>query len=192
LCQITSTAISHSAAAGQSEAYSYADLRPHIISLGNNGMLRTDGTYGTSKEEVQAIFEQDIPRVMEPWGEKHLLLYAHGGLVGEDATVQRLADYRPALLNANVYPISFIWHSDYWTTVTNILQDAIRRRRPEGFLDLTKDFMLDRLDDALEPLARTLTGKAEWDEMKENALDATTSAQGGVRFTLDLIAALLQ
>jgi hypothetical protein len=96
------------------------------------------------------------------------------------------------LLNANVYPISFIWHSDYWTTVTNILQDAIRRRRPEGLLDSTKDFMLDRLDDALEPLARTLTGKAEWDEMKENALDATTSAQGGVRFTLDLIAALLQ
>ena len=191
LCQITSTAISHSAAAGQSEAYSYADLRPHIISLGNDGVLRTDGTYGASKEEVQAIFEQDIPRVMGPWsGEKHLLLYAHGGLVGEDAAVQRLADYRPALLNANVYPISFIWHSDYWTTVTNMLQDAIRRRRPEGFLDSTKDFMLDRLDDALEPLARTLTGKAEWDEMKENALDATTSAQGGVRFTLDLIAAL--
>ena len=34
-----------------------------------------------------------------------------------------------------------------------------------------------RLDDALEPLARVLTGKASWDEMKENALAA--SANGG-------------
>ena len=29
--------------------------------------------------------------------------------------------------------------------------------------------MLDRLDDALEPLARVIGGKAQWDEMKENA-----------------------
>jgi hypothetical protein len=36
-------------------------------------------------------------------------------------------------------------------------------------LDTTKDFVLDRLDDALEPLARSLGGKALWDEMKENA-----------------------
>ncbi len=51
-----------------------------------------------------------------------------------------------------------------------LLSDAVRRRRPEGILDATKDFMLDRLDDALEPIARMLTGKAEWNEMKENAL----------------------
>lgn len=30
--------------------------------------------------------------------------------------------------------------------------------------------MLDRLDDALEPIARKLTGKAGWDEMKKNAV----------------------
>jgi hypothetical protein len=61
-----------------------------------------------------------------------------------------------------VYPLAFIWHSDYWTTVTNMLKDAVSRRRPEGVLDATKDFMLDRLDDALEPLARVLTGKSAW------------------------------
>ncbi len=76
--------------------------------------------------------------------------------------MQRLAEYRPTLLASGVYPLAFIWRTDYWTTLTNILQDAVRRRRPEGILDAAKDFMLDRLDDALEPLARLLTGKLQW------------------------------
>lgn len=35
--------------------------------------------------------------------------------------------------------------------------------------------LLDRLDDTIEPLARAAGGKALWDEMKENALLATTA-----------------
>lgn len=183
-----STAITHSAAAGKSAAYSYADLRPHIISIGNDGTLSAGGNFGTSRNEVNTIFREDIPRVTQNWTKKRILLYAHGGLVSESAAVQRLADYRSSLLEAEVYPLSFIWRSDGWTTITNILQDAFRRRRPEGFLDSTKDFMLDRLDDALEPIARTLTGKLQWDEMKENALLATQSKMGGARIALELLA----
>jgi hypothetical protein len=187
-----STATSHSAAAGQSRAYSFADLRPHIVSIGNDGALKPGGNYGTSAEEVQAIFQSDFPRVTKVWKRKHILLYAHGGLVSEENAVQRLADYRSSMLDANIYPVSFIWHSDYWTTVTNILRDAVARRRPEGVLDKAKDFMLDRLDDALEPLARVLSGKAAWDEMKENARLATESSEGGARFALQCLAALLK
>jgi hypothetical protein len=93
-------------------------------------------------------------------------------------------------LDAEVYPVSFIWHTDAWTTITNVLRDAVQRRKPEGIIDSTKDFMLDRLDDALEPIARTITGKLQWDEMKENALRATHSYEGGIRFALPLIAKL--
>ena len=178
LTKVQSTAISHSAAAGKSEAYSYADLRPHIISIGNNGQLKAGGNFGTSAIEVKTIFEEDFPRVTEKWTKKRILLYAHGGLVSENGAVQRLAEYRKAMLEAEVYPISFIWRSDAWTTITNVLKDAFATKRPEGFLDATKDFMLDRLDDALEPVARSLTGKLQWDEMKENALLSTTSKTG--------------
>jgi hypothetical protein len=94
------------------------------------------------------------------------------------------------MLGTECYPLAFIWKSDYWSTLKNMLQDAARRRRPEGFLDDAKDFMLDRLDDALEPIARLLTGKAEWDEMKENALQATTTVGGGARLVADEIALL--
>jgi hypothetical protein len=153
-------------------SYVFCDLRPHIISLGNNGRLRTDGTYGTSETDVAEIF-RNIGN--HPVGQKRILLYAHGGLVSEDSAIQKIADLRSTLLEEGVYPISLIWKTDFWTTLKNILEDAMSRRRPEGFLDATKDFMLDRLDDALEPLARVIGGKSQWDEMKENASLAATS-----------------
>ena len=190
LRQNESAAIAHSAAAARSVAYSYADLRPHIVSLGNDGELRPGGDYGTTATELKEIFEVDMPRAMASWPEKHVLLYAHGGLVDERSAIQRLADYRSVMLDAHIYPLSFVWHSDYWSTVTNILQDAMRRRRPEGVLGAAKDFLLDRLDDTLEILARTLTGKASWDEMKENALAAGSAPEGGARMALDLLATL--
>lgn len=172
LRETQSTATAHASTSGQSAAYSFADLRPHIVSVGNNGELKPGGNYGSRPQELAQIFEDDIPRVTKDWPRTRILLYAHGGLVSEQAAVQRLAEYRPALLAGGVYPLAFIWRTDYWTTVTNILQDAVSRRRPEGALDAAKDFMLDRLDDALEPLARVFTGKAAWDEMKKNALAA--------------------
>ncbi len=187
LVKTESTAIAHADAARRSNSYSFQDLRPHIVSLGNDGELQPGGEYGTDASDVRDIFRNDFPRVTEKWAKKRLLLYAHGGLVSEATAVQRLADYRNALLDAEVYPISLIWHSDAWTTITNILKDAVKRRRPEGFLDDAKDFMLDRLDDALELLARPLTGRLQWKEMKENALGATKSPRGGLRTVLPLI-----
>jgi hypothetical protein len=185
------TAISHSAAANNPLVLSFADLRPHIISLGNDGLLKPGGDFGTSPEDIQRIFKTDFPRITKGWQKKRLLLYAHGGLVDENSAVQRLAEYRSVMLEKQVYPISFIWHSDFWTSLRNILQESLRRRRPEGILDASKDFMLDRLDDALEPLLRG-PGKTLWDEMKENAIGATVNSKGGARLAIEQIVELVK
>lgn len=190
LSKVQSAAIAYAATSGKSEAYSYADLRPHIISLGNNGALHPGGNFGTSQHELKTIFTEDFERVTKDWSKKRLLLYAHGGLVSESAAIQRLADYRQTMLDAEVYPVSFIWHSDAWSTITHILQDALSKKKPEGLLDAAKDFMLDRLDDMLEPLTRTLTGKMQWREMKENATLASAAKNGGAYLALKYIKAL--
>lgn len=179
------------AGAMRAKSYSYPELRPHIISIGNDGALRDDGIFGTSAAEAEEIIKQDFPRITRNWKKKRLLLYAHGGLVSEESAIQRVSDYRKTLLDAEVYPLAFSWKSDAWTTIKNIIEDAQSRRRPEGILDAAKDFMLDRLDDALEPLARTLGGKAMWSEMKENALFATKSEEGGARIALGFLDELL-
>ena len=173
LHSVASTATVHRATAGQSTGYAYEDLRPHIISVGNDGWLSPAGTYGTDAQEVARIFEQDLPRATAHWPKKRVLLYAHGGLVPQAAAVQRVAEFRPTMLGRQVYPLVFVWHSGFLETLGNILADAVRSRRSEGVLDGLKDFMLDRLDDSLEPLARTLGGRLMWREMKENARAAS-------------------
>jgi hypothetical protein len=160
---------------------SFYDLRPHIISLGNDGVPTLQGDFGNTTDEIREIIQGEIPRITEKWKKRRLLLYAHGGLVGEKGAVQRVADYRQPLLDAQVYPLAFVWHSDFWSTLKNILGEAVKKRKPEGLLDNITDFMLDRLDDTLEPLARIIGGKSQWDEMKENALLATTNNNGGAR-----------
>ncbi len=167
-----------------------ADLRPHVISVGNEGRLRGSGPCGTSEEQVRALLLDDFVEVTRTWEKKRLLIYAHGGMVGERAALDRVADLRRPLLDHEIYPVAFIWKTDYWTTLKNILRDALGRRRSEGFLDDAKDFMLDRLDGALEPLARVLTGKAVWDEMKENAIAASRPG-GAAAIFLKYLAELL-
>lgn len=195
-----STAALHSAAVPRSNASSLQDLRRHIVSIGNNGRLKPNGDYGTSPADVDTLVAEckaTLARWKEEGKPQRVLLYAHGGLVDESTAVQVLADFLPVFMGAGVYPISFIWHSDFWTTLKNILSDAVSRRRPEGFLDSTKDFMLDRLDDALEPLSRLLGGRAQWSEMKENAQLATTGvdsagvATGGARYLADRLVQVL-
>lgn len=170
----------------------YAKLRPHIISLGNNGEFRVGGTYGNTDAEVEFIINTQLREITKPWKKKRILLYAHGGLVAENSAIQRVAEYRDALIEHEVYPLAFIWKTDFWTTLTNILKDAFSQRRPEGFLDSAKDFMLDRLDDGLEPIARAAGGRAQWSEMKENAQLATNSATGGAKYVARLLAKLME
>lgn len=187
-----STAIEQSPGAKKAESYTFSDLRPHVISLGNDGKLRSWGTYGATTQDVERIFKDDIPRITDGWDKKRIFLYAHGGLVGESGFLQRLAEYRSAFLKVQVYPLAFIWHTDLWSTVTNMLKEAVMQRRPEGFLDDALDFMLDRLDETLEAVVRGLRIKGLWDEMKENAWLATVSEDGGARLTLQKLAEMMK
>jgi pimeloyl-ACP methyl ester carboxylesterase len=178
-----------SAAPRSLEGYVYSALRPHIITSRNDGQLDPKGVYGLTPEGLRSIIEEQMQRRMEGWSRKRLMIHAHGGLVPQGTAVQYVANNREAALAAETYPLSFIWRSDAWSTIRHILQDAFSRRRDEGLLDKAKDFMLDRVDDTLEPLARHLGGKALWDEMKENASRATTTRAGAARLTADLLAA---
>jgi len=174
LQRVQAVAASNSILARQSNGYAQADLRPHVVSLGNDGRLRTGGRFGTGQDAVRNLVREDLPRITRDWPKKRVMLYAHGGLVPEQAAIQRVADLRELMLPQQVYPLCFVWKTDFWSTLGNILRDAVRPRT-EGLMDRTKGVLLDRIDDTIEPLARALGGKAMWEEMKENARLATTA-----------------
>ena len=196
---VDATAVFEAAAAGRTGTgvrtpLDLALLRPHVVGIGNEGELRPGGILGTDKAAVEHLFDKggDFDTQTANWPVKRLLLYAHGGLNNEEGALQRVQNYRQALLQAQVYPVAFVWKTDYWTTISNALEDAKKKRRPEGFIDATKDFLFNRLDDALEPIARLGTGKLVWDEMKENAIRATTNKNGGARHVAHQIAKLMR
>lgn len=188
LTQPEATARMNAAAPRSYESYVYSELRPHVVTAGNDGKLLATGSYGLTKEGLRTIIRETLPKRVKGWAKKRVLLYAHGGLVPESAALQYVASHREYALQAEVYPIAFIWRSDAWTTIRNILQDAMAKRKDEGLLDSTKDFMLDRLDDTLEVVARQLGGKALWDEMKENAT-LCAKAGGAARWTAEHLVA---
>jgi hypothetical protein len=177
-------------AAVRAKSWSYPDVRPHVVSIGAQGALNLKGDIGTTPGMVREIIRSDIPRITAGWKKKRIVLYAHGGLVKQDDALQRVNEYRNGMLQAECYPLAFIWHTDFWSTVKEILDDAAAERRPEGFLDSAKDFMLDRLDDMLEPLARVLGGREVWSKMKDKASGATLRPDGGARRVADELAAL--
>ncbi len=178
LMRAQSAAVSNSPLARQSMGYAQADLRPHVVSIGNDGRLRDSGRFGNTQEDIRNLVRHDMRERTKGWKKKRILLYAHGGLVPEEAAIQRVADYRETMLRQEIYPLCFVWKTDFWTTLGNILKDAARPRS-EGLVEKAKDLLLDRLDDTLEPLARALGGRAVWNEMKENATLATTAIARG-------------
>ncbi|MCP5006368.1 MAG: C1 family peptidase [Planctomycetes bacterium] len=177
--------------------YTYRELRPHIITIGNDGLLFPGGTYGTTEGDVQEIFVEDIPRITENWQKKRILLYAHGGLVSASDAANWLETHMNRFLSNEIYPLVFAWKTDLLSGIMYLLEDAIRSTgRVEGFLDDIIDFMLDRADDSLELFLRTIgIGKILWDEAKENAILASQSGpnnqKGGARLVLDYLDTLM-
>ena len=173
----------------RAKPYLYHEIRPHVIGI-RDGRLDEHGDIATSAETVRHILREDFTRITAGWKKKRLVLYAHGGLSAMETALQHLSSYRKAMLDAECYPLAFIWHTDYWNALSESLGEAIRHRRPEGSLDGATDFMLDRLDDLLEPIGRTFGGKTEWDGIKDDALRATGLRGGGARLVADQIAEL--
>jgi hypothetical protein len=164
------------------------ELRPHIVSLGNNGRLQQTGPFGNSLSDIQQILQADFARITAGWSKPRLMLFAHGGLNDEATAVERTKQYRDLFLPRQIYPLCIVWHTDLISTMSNLLADGLQQRRPEGFLDASRDFLLDRMDDTLEPFARA-GGLLTWDKIKQNAESASLDPAGGLRQMIPLLPA---
>lgn len=167
----------------------FQELRSHIITVAD-GNLRATGTFGITREGVRRILREAFASVTRGWRVKRLLIYAHGGLGSEREAVDWVGRTRTTFLEAGIYPLVFIWRTDLLADLSRVLEEAIKRRRPAGLIPKAKEFLLKRLDEALEPLARRLGGKVRWDDMKEEARLAMSAENRAGRVVLAEVAAL--
>jgi hypothetical protein len=95
-----------------------------------------------------------------------IALYAHGGLVSEDAAADTAAKWIPALYDAQIFPIFFMWETGLWDTLKDRTADIIAKqaRTTGGMLDSLRTWWNARLEKLL-----AVPGTDVWGEMKKNA-----------------------
>jgi hypothetical protein len=113
---------------------------------------------------------------------RRIVIYAHGGLNSEDASVERIQTLAPYFKANGVYPVFLTWRTGPTETLSAILEDELKKvPRPEGdFGDLferVKETAAEVLDRTVEVLARP-AAKPIWSQMKQNAASAVEPSRG--------------
>jgi acetyl esterase/lipase len=149
-------------------------LANYVVNLGNQGLLSTSGSFVSTPTQIDRAFGH-MERWHDQWlaqdgagRERHVLLYAHGGLNAEDQGLRSAQRNVNWWLNNRIYPLFFAWQSGPAETLMNELADKVKVRFPFG---LGFDFM-EALDRGVELLARQ-SFRWMWEEMKENARAAS-------------------
>lgn len=154
-----------------------AALRPHLINL-TQGRLSTTGAAGTTRQDVDAIFDEHLPRFLDDHGGRApLVFWAHGGLVDEESGV-RIADLQVRWwLENGVYPIHFAWESGFGDALRQIFATWLGSR---GVWDEVRDR-------AAETAARLFGGTKIWAAMKRSA-ELASADMGGARYAAERLA----
>lgn len=154
-------------------------LAYHAVSLGGGGRLSDRGKFVTKPRDIDVMF-QYATKLHAHWRskglsqERHIVLYAHGGLVSEEdglAIAQRQLNW---WLNNRVFPISFIWHSGLLETVGNLVNDALDRILGGGRAGFD---VMERIDRSIEGVCKEHL-RSVWQKMKENAAAASVPIRG--------------
>lgn len=151
-------------------------LMMHVVNLANDGRLSSNGKFISTGKQIDGAFGH-MAAYHQRWaaakGPRRIVLYAHGGVVSEDAGL-KLADAQLNWwLNNRVYPLSFVWQSGPIETLLNYVADRVRSMIPfaAGF-DIAE-----RVDRLVEGIAGAHL-RFMWEEMKDNARAAADPLEG--------------
>jgi hypothetical protein len=162
----------HAAYAGQGRREALPlrqpNLRPHLVNL-SMGELSSGGQWTTTRQDVEAIFSEHLPRALERAQAARrplrLMFQAHGGLNDEAAGLAIARKSVAWWLENDIYPIYFVWETGLFESVGQLLQRAISGRR--DFADYTSDPLI-------QETVRFLGGPKIWGVMKQNARTASS------------------
>ena len=156
----------------------------HSLVMGNDGeVINRILTHENGASCVRDI-ACDAPLRFWQGGAKprRIVVYAHGGLNSEDASIQRIRTLAPYFKANGVYPVFLTWRTGPTETLAAILEDELKKvPRPEGdigdLFERVKETAAEVLDRTVEVLARP-AAKPIWSQMKQNAASAVEPSRG--------------
>lgn len=131
-------------------------IRDHYVHI-DDGQFVAGGDYYSDPAEVDDSLARAVCS-----GKRHVLLFAHGGLNSLDASVARVAAFRPVFERNGIHGISFLWETGLLEELRDVVgrKHTIAAERAGGMSDWT-----DRLIEKLSQRA----GHALWMEMIADA-----------------------
>jgi hypothetical protein len=153
-------------------------LRNFVVNTTDNGRLSERGKMTSTPLQVADVFA-NMAAKHASWlsaGEataRHIVLYAHGGLVDENGGLTTAERLLPHWLDHRVYPINFAWESGALETILDAIADLLGVRLPFGAgFDIQEG-----VDTLVEGIARRI-GSGLWSQMKGNAAGASDEGSG--------------
>lgn len=167
-----------------------ADVAYHHAVVLDRGFAVCNDIVAHSPAQAMDGVARDRPLAwLREKGAKKLLIYAHGGLNSESASITRIRAMAPYALKHGIYPLFVTWRSGAMETVSDLVEEwfaklgfgAGRGAEPaRGWMDR----LTDKTDRLLESVLRA-PGGAMWGQMKLNAERAATHEDGGTRLLVD-------
>lgn len=177
------------------------DLRPldtdqayrHALVLDRGFPVRNDITAESPAAALtSAVLTRPLAWLKER-GSNKLLIYAHGGLNSESASITRIRAIAPYALDNGIYPLFVTWRSGGMETVSDLIEERFAKlglgERGAAPVRGWMDRLTERTDRMLEPLLRA-PGGAMWGQMKLNALRASEHSEGGMAMLVQQLRAL--
>ncbi len=144
----------------------------HTVVAGNNGHVRMSmPNIGSAEVLVELIMKENLGHWLGGVAKsaRKVLVYAHGGLNDEDASINRVRVMAPYFLANGVYPLFYTWRTGVWETIASKLQDVLgvgpAEKIATGFFGDAKDYLLEAGAHGVRWI---------WNEMKDNAQAAQT------------------
>ena len=163
------------------------EISPFIVDMENNGELSQSGNFRTQRSDLTALLDNHMQVARERWGlsataPMDVAIYAHGGLTSEDDAAQTAARWIPAMYDAQIFPIFFMWETDLWSTLKNCLSDQLQgiAKPAGGVWEQMQKFWDQRLERMLSP-----AGTKIWGQMKQNAEAISSNKNSGARILFD-------
>ncbi|HEU4619924.1 MAG TPA: N-acetylmuramidase domain-containing protein [Gammaproteobacteria bacterium] len=164
------------------------EISPFVIDMENEGKLSQRGLFRTKDEDLAALLTTHLKLARDRWelrdGEPvDVAIYAHGGLVGEEAAAKSARTWVPHLYTNRIFPIYLMWETGAVDTLRDLFQDLVKGEAElaaaGGRFERFKERFEEWKDQRLEGLARFPGGKM-WTEMKQNAQALSGHGDAGV------------
>jgi hypothetical protein len=163
------------------------EVSPFVVDMENEGRLSERGRFRTNDDDLTILLTHHLKTACTRWGTTargtvDVAMYAHGGLVGEEAAAETARQWVPLLYGNRIFPIFLMWETDGLSTVFDIVEDAIKgddQRIAGDWLERFREGVIDWKDRRIEGLTR-IPGGALWKQMKENADALSGTRPSGV------------